>query len=291
MLSDRHYMREDYSGRSTTVLTWLLCVIAGGFVVQVVAERLGFPLERLLAVTPVGIRQGFIWTPLTYVLLHGGLLHVLFNCLGLYFLGREILPLLGSKRLLGLAAAAAAVGGLVWFAAHVSHGGMALIGASAIVLCFLIVFACFSPDREITLLLFFVLPIRVRPRVVAWVAVAIDLLGFLVSELPGGGPFTGVAYSAHLGGMMTGWVYYRYLHANNGWDRSPGFSVELPKWLKRTPPPADRPNYTVNISKASKDVRAEVDRILDKINSRGFGALTPAEKKTLDEAKDLLSRP
>ena len=38
------------------------------------------------------------------------------------------------------------------------------------------------------------------------------------------------------------------------------------------------------------DLRAEVDRILDKINSQGFGALTDEEKRVLDEARDLLSR-
>jgi hypothetical protein len=37
-------------------------------------------------------------------------------------------------------------------------------------------------------------------------------------------------------------------------------------------------------------IRAEVDRILDKINSEGFNALTADEKRVLDDAKDLLSR-
>jgi hypothetical protein len=51
-----------------------------------------------------------------------------------------------------------------------------------------------------------------------------------------------------------------------------------------TPPP-----YHVNLTDRDH-LRAEVDRILDKINSKGFGALTSEEKKTLDEARDLLSR-
>jgi hypothetical protein len=37
-------------------------------------------------------------------------------------------------------------------------------------------------------------------------------------------------------------------------------------------------------------LQKEVDRILDKINATGFGSLTEAEKKTLDQAKDILSR-
>jgi hypothetical protein len=37
-------------------------------------------------------------------------------------------------------------------------------------------------------------------------------------------------------------------------------------------------------------LKLEVDRILDKINSKGFGSLTPEERKTLDEARDMLSK-
>lgn len=291
MLSDRQYMREEYSRQPTSVLTWLLCAMAGGFIVQVVADRLGLPFERIMALSPAGLRHGFLWSPLTYTLLHGGVMHLLANGLGIYFLGRELLPMLGPRRFLGLAAASAGAGALVWLAVHFTQGGMQLIGASAIAVSLLIVFACFYPNREITLLLFFVLPVRVRPKIVAWVAVGIDLLGFLASELPGGSRFfSGIAYSAHLGGMLAGWVYYRYFHANNGWDRTPSLSIELPKWLRRRSSAIQKPRYTVNVGAHSPDMRKEVDRILDKINSHGFGSLSPEEKRTLDEAKDLLSR-
>jgi hypothetical protein len=70
----------------------------------------------------------------------------------------------------------------------------------------------------------------------------------------------------------------------------------LPPWLKRSskPPITPPPAHTPAPRRAPNDragVRAEVDRILDKINSHGFGALTVDEKRVLDEAKDLLSRP
>ena len=51
-------------------------------------------------------------------------------------------------------------------------------------------------------------------------------------------------------------------------------------------PPPDLPNPATR----QEDLRAEVDRILDKINSDGFGALTTGERRVLDEAKNLLSR-
>jgi hypothetical protein len=94
--------------------------------------------------------------------------------------------------------------------------------------------------------------------------------------------------------MAVGWLYYRFVH-DAEWQ---GFSrrkaeVELPHWLKRAPRAAAAvvaaPARRLNLTDRGH-VRAEVDRILDKINSHGFGALTAEEKHLLDEARDLLSR-
>ena len=61
-------------------------------------------------------------------------------------------------------------------------------------------------------------------------------------------------------------------------------------WMKNAQKSgAPAPSYKVNIGNR-ENLRAEVDRILDKINSQGFGALTAEEKRILDEARDLLSR-
>ena len=84
----------------------------------------------------------------------------------------------------------------------------------------------------------------------------------------------------------------RYLH-DARWSLARARpEIELPRWMKqrkaaRSPAPA--PAFSVNVGDRGH-LRAEVDRILDKINSDGFGALTPEEKHLLDEARDLLSR-
>jgi hypothetical protein len=59
--------------------------------------------------------------------------------------------------------------------------------------------------------------------------------------------------------------------------------------MKKAAKPAAPAAYQVNVSSPG-DLRAEVDRILDKINSQGFGSLSADEKRMLDDAKDLLSR-
>ena len=292
MLSDRQYMRHDYDRQTTSVVTWILCAMVSGFVLQNVFDRwLGSNAFTLLfALSPTGMRHGYAWTALTYTVLHGGILHLLGNGLGIFLLGRELAPLLGTRRFLSVYLAAAATGGAFWLACHLAGGGAVLVGASGCLAALFIVFACFYPDREITFLVFFVLPVTLKPKLLAWILLGVDLLGFLFSELPGGNFDTGIAHSAHLGGMLAGWVYFRFFHANNGWDRAPSLSIELPAWLRKKAVLSANSFKTKVQIKRQSDLRAQVDGILDKINSQGFGALTDEEKRTLDEAKDLLSR-
>jgi hypothetical protein len=133
--------------------------------------------------------------------------------------------------------------------------------------------------------------VRLRPKYFVYGLLALDGFGLLFYELLGSPAPFAYSPSAHLGGMLVGWVYARFLHANNGWDRPAALPLRWPQRLSRrrkearaaAAPPARR-------RKPTPALRAEVDRILDKINSEGFGALTAEEKRLLDEAKDLLSK-
>jgi membrane associated rhomboid family serine protease len=296
MLSDRTYMRSDYPRPASSALLWIICAIVAGSVLQFAFERWfrTGAFTSLLALSPYGLSEWRIWTLVTYALLHGGLLHLALNCLGVFLLGREIEPLLGARRFILFFAGAAALGGLAWLAVHAFSSGPMLVGASACVAAIFILFACIYPEREITFLLFFVLPVTLKPKYLAWGLLAFDGLGLLFSELPGGGFDTGIAHSAHLGGILAGWLYYRFVFANRGYDRAPDFpSLRLPRWMRRKPADASTPEPDTPSRPSApsrRELRAEVDRILDKINSKGFGALTEDEKRLLDEAKDLLSR-
>jgi len=297
MLSDRPYMRESRpGGNATSVLVWLICAIVAGYVLQNIFLLLlhaGPVVESLFALSAASLRAGHVWTLVTYSFLHNpdNLLHIICNVLALYFLGRELLPLLGPNRFLGLYFSGVILGGLLWSAVNWHTHGI-VIGASAGVMTLLIVFACFYPNQDVTFLLFFVLPVTMKPKYLALGCVAIDLFGCIFYEVMGNPSPLGFAHSAHLGGMAAGWLYFRFVHSAPPWRETLGSraNIELPRWMKRAPPgAAPRPAYRVNIGNR-QDLRAEVDRILDKINSKGFGALTPDEKRLLDEAKDSLSR-
>jgi membrane associated rhomboid family serine protease len=296
MLEDRPYLRDSYERRRTGVLTWLISSIIAVFVVQNVAGRvpgLGYGLEGLLGLDPEGLRAGHLWTLLTYGFLHstGNLLQVIAYVGALYLLGREIVPVTGARRFLGLYASALASGGLLWAAVHWNQPVL-LVGSSAAVAALLVVYRCFYPNREISFTLFFVLPVRITPRFLVSCLLAVDACGLVFYEVLGWPSPFAFAHSAHLGGMAAGWVYYRYLH-DSSWSHAPADAdIELPRWMKQR---ADSkaagapPAYTVNLGDRGH-LRAEVDRILDKINSDGFPSLSPEEKRVLDEARDMISR-
>lgn len=304
MLSDRPYMRGDYPREKTSALTWLLSAIIGGFLLQVIfgsnwLSGGGGRIEQALGLTVSSLQQGRVWTLLTHAVLHspGFIFHVIGNGLALYFLGRELIPMLGPRRFLGVYVAATIIGGLAWAATHWSLGAGQHFGSTAAVAALFVVFACFYPNQPMTFLLFFVVPVTIKPKHVVFALAAFAATVLFVYEIPGSPlPFDmSISSSAHVAGLFTGYVYYRFVHAARWFNPEDRAAPATNRWLKRSPKP-DALLVTAEPELAPPppsraDLRAEVDRILDKINSEGFAALTADEKRRLDEARALLSRP
>ncbi|MSU49189.1 MAG: rhomboid family intramembrane serine protease [Opitutus sp.] len=301
MLSDRSYMREEYQRERTSALTWLISAIVAGFALQLLMAsplvRGGAQFTELLGLSVDGLKAGRAWTLLTHVFLHSTdyIVQVIFNVLALYFLGRELLPMLGSRRFLSLLAAATIVGGTAWAATHWQGPGAMHLGAGAAIDALFIVFACFFPNQQLNFLLFFLFPVTLKPKHLAFALVGAVSVVFFCYEISGNAlPLNlDIASSAHLGGIFTGYIYYRFVHDGRWFTAQDSVEIELPRWMRRVRKPtsavAGVPGNVV-VPRTPDAIRAEVDRVLDKINSEGFGALTPEEKQLLDEAKDLLSR-
>lgn len=295
MDSERPYRRHEYQRPHTTMLIWLICSIVAGFLLELVllAPGLGSmrPLIAQLELSVSGIKQGHIWILATHSLLHdvSWPLHFLFTIVGLIFVGRELEPILGSRKLLALFAGAIGFSALCWCAANWAHGNASsYAGAGAAIFAFLVVLSEIHPGLELRL---FYTPVTFRLRLFVWALLAIELLGLIFYEIPTGNTPLGLTSSAHLGGMAAGWLFFRFIYANNGWDRAASFS--MPGRHR----PVEGERIAVNkaaaigrVSQRSGNLRADVDRILDKINSHGFGSLSDEEKQILDDAKDLLSK-
>lgn len=297
MMYDRPYMTTSFEDRAKKLLFWIIGINVGVFVLQNILSASGAKsvLNTYFALRADSLGNGFIWTPITYSFLHStsSFLHILGNMLGVFFLGRAVLPVLGQKRFLQLYLASAIVGGLLWFIVSFASNASSVIGASAAVFGLLAFFACLYPNQEIQILLFFILPIRVRPKVLAFVMLGISVLGLFFQEIFSQGDNI-VAHSAHLGGMLAGFLFHRYVYLANPYGSSPSgrAGISIPKIFQKgaTKTKDAGYRYNVNVSSEPRDLKAEVDRILDKINSKGFGSLTAAEKKALDDARELLRK-
>lgn len=293
MIGDRDYMREPAYRGGLSLTIWLVIVNAAAFVVQNLAY-LAFPASPPAAVSPVdhlfalslgGLKSGFVWQLLTFQFMHGGMLHLILNCFAIYMFGRDVEEALGRRSYLTLYFAGGVIGGLFqMLGAVVSQRffGGEVVGASAGAFALIAAFAVLYPERPLTLLLFFVLPITLRAKYLLLISGLLAVLGMLV---PGG-----VAHAAHLGGMLTGIAYIRWASQWN-WPRlRPVFRRRARPVLvssrsqTATPwrPPRDA---SADDLPADEFLSKEVDPILDKISAHGIHSLTARERQVLEAAR------
>ena len=225
--------------------------------------------ENYFGLSREGIAQGFYWQFLTYMFLHGGWLHLLVNCVGLYFAGREVEIVCGPKHLLGIYFLGGLVGGVLQLLCVPASN---LIGASAGVCAVLLAFTTMLPELEITALLFFVIPIRMRAKWLGRILVGSSIFFALT-------PFGGnVGHVAHLGGAMLGWFYTRKL----------GFGGAF--WLQRFVRDRRRTRERQERMDPSDFISQEIDPILDKIAKEGIHSLTRAERRILELGREKIAK-
>lgn len=225
------------------------------------------------------------WTYLTYAFVHQDLLHLLFNMLGLYVFGTAVESRMGSRAFLAFWFYCAAGAALVTAVLNPLLTIPPFVGASGAVLGVAVAFALAWPDAE---LFVFPIPVPIKARTLAILVVAYNGVMALFSR--GGG----VAYEAHLGGALMGWLYMRVQGASV--RRSPVETV--PGDVERTyaSQPASPRSITAGASSGSASAprprprraepdaeAAEIDRVLDKISATGIASLTADERKFLDE--------
>lgn len=166
--------------------------------------------RQYLWLEPQAVMHGRVWELFTYGFLHQGFLHILFNMLSLWMFGSQLESNWGSRRFLefyciclvgaGLATVGVSYTGLLGIAPDETT-----VGASGAVYGILAAFAVLFGDREVFL---FPLPVTIRARYVVWILIAAALYGSLQAA---GGRGEAVAYAAHLGGALVGWIYVAFL--------------------------------------------------------------------------------
>ena len=225
------------------------------------------------------------WTIITYAFEHdlNNIFHIIFNMINLYWFGRILSDLIGSRRLLSLYILGAISAGLLYLfiyniAVHyinIPNEQSILLGASGAVYAIIVAAATLSPGYTVTL--FFTW--RVKIVYIAAFVIFISFIGTVGNNA--GGNF------AHLGGALFGYLFIYQLH--RGRDLGKPISIFF-EWVsklfkKRSPIKISYRNATGSIpAPNSTPNEKEIDDILDKISRSGYESLTKEEKQKLFKA-------
>jgi membrane associated rhomboid family serine protease len=212
----------------------------------------------------------WIWQLVSYLFIHGSFFHLLFNLFALWMFGMPVEKQYGEQGFLkyyfvcGLGAAAASV-------ALSPHSTIPVIGASGPVYGLLVAFAMLYPDAVVYL--YFLIPVKA-----AHMAILFGLIEFFAGATSA---TPGVARFAHLGGMVTGYLYIRWW--NTVKLRSKAFWRDWRGGSEEPAPRARRPSRKAAQLPAADQSAGmdEVDRVLDKILVSGLESLTPEEREIM----------
>lgn len=185
-------LRFQYYNAALILIGANVAVFLLGFVAPAIINR--------MALIPAAIIvESWIWQPFTYMFVHGGTWHLLFNMLGLFFFGVQLERRIGSNEFLLFYLLSGTLAGLLSFGVYVLTGtyNVALVGASGAVFAVLLGFATYFPTA--TILLFGILPIRAPILVIGYAALEL----FNMFSRTGGN----VAHMTHLIGFGVAFLY------------------------------------------------------------------------------------
>jgi membrane associated rhomboid family serine protease len=192
----------------TPVVRAVLIASGALFLLQLTLENFaGFSLSPVLGFVPARIAQGWIWQPFTYSFLHASLFHVLFNLLVVWTVGAELEMLWGTVTFAifyFVCAFGAAVLSGVFSLAGIGPGVWApVLGSSGVVYGMLLAYGILFGDRTMYFFMLFPMPARYFVLLLGGVE--------LVSSVFQGRD--GIAHLAHLGGMLTGFLFLALMAA------------------------------------------------------------------------------
>lgn len=315
-LYDRDYMRDDVPTlgerlRGISAFHWFFWANIAVFIGQwFFASDKGGPFVPGGGVSIEGLKNGEVWTPFTYMFVHGSVGHILLNMMMLWFAGKRVQDLYGPRHftliyiLSGLTGAALQ---LVAGSLISQQPDVYLLGASAAIMGLMLAYAVAMPEEEIYLMIMFIIPVRFRLWGLAKFLIltnlvlgALGMMHILPHWLSNSG---NIAYLAHLGGALAGWYYARILgygglptslekfNSVPRSNRRPAMAAST----RRRRPLVELDEDAIRQQNATRDpvldlMRDEVDPILDKISDQGIHSLTDEERRILDRASRQISR-
>ncbi|MGB2866374.1 MAG: rhomboid family intramembrane serine protease [Sedimentisphaerales bacterium] len=245
------------------MVKWLLIINVVVFLVSITIPLFANFLYNWFSVYPATVGMSLqLWRIITYQFLHdvNGFGHIFINMLVLFFFGPMLEKFWGSKKFLIFYLICGATGGVVYpVLAHAGWLSKApLVGASGSIFGMLAAGAILFPNLRVYV--WGIFPIKL-------VVLALIFAGISIITLLRPNQFANAGgQAAHLGGMAAGAAYV----FSQSWRDKFKFKLQSGHWEKQMA--------------AQRNLQAEVDRILHKVNESGIQSLTSKEKKTLKEA-------
>jgi len=202
-------IRQPFRYQNNGAVYWLIGI---NILVFMAMYFLGLrQLTYYLSMIPVLVLRGWVWTFVTYMFVHGGFSHILFNMLALFIFGTQVERYMGSREFLLFYFVTGTLAGVFSFCVYYLTGayGVILMGASGAIFAVELAYAVFFPDSIIYL--WGILPLRAPVMV----------LGFTALELASSifGLSRGVAHLTHLAGFGFAWLYFLIRLGVNPWNR------------------------------------------------------------------------
>jgi len=272
------YGQHGYYGRPVlrfgpAMTDWVKILIVVNVAVFLVQMISGPGFIRAFALVPAEAVRGLkLWQFVTYMFLHGGFFHILFNMFMLWMFGSELERDWGSETFIRFYLFTGVGAGFThWITAPNSM--VPAVGASGALFGILLAYAMAYPNRMV--LVYFIFPVKVKHLVLF-----LGIMNFIAAMQYSSG--SGVAHFAHLGGLLFGYIYIRWIGVSrwsggSRWGPS-AWAEAYRKWR------AKRRLHIVDMERRrAAERRVEVDRILEKIAREGIESLSPRERKTLEE--------
>ncbi len=201
-----------------------------------------------------------VWQLFTYMFIHVDLWHLLLNMLMLFFFGPALERLWSTREFLKFYFFCGIGAGLCSLVTAFNSIAP-IIGASGALFGILVAYAMVFPDTEV--LIFFLFPMKIRHAVILFAAV--NLWGAITN------PWGGIAYVAHLGGALCGYLYLKHDWAryNFLWSAAAKFRQKKNESRRRRQ------------DQEEEREKQELDRLLDKVSRSGRESLTPREEEAL----------
>ncbi|MFA6360581.1 MAG: rhomboid family intramembrane serine protease [Dysgonamonadaceae bacterium] len=244
------------------------------------------PLQFLAVPSQMNTLLSRFWTPFTYMFVHAGFFHILFNMIWLYWFGNIFLSYFNGRTLGSLYVIGGLGGALLYIIAfntipyYLDLGHGVMIGASASVMAIVMAAAFYRKDATLNLFLFG----RVKIIYIALIVFVIDFFSLSSESNPGG-------HVAHIGGAIVGYLFA--MQYKKGKD----FTLPISRFLDRIANLFKKRKYKgahkVVYKKTETDYdynyrknqeSKKIDAILDKLKQSGYNSLTSEEKRQLFDA-------